>query len=254
MMLRKAPAARPSLQRVVDLLRQLAEDPGPAGGAHGLGVLAQAGAHVAERQAAEEAEQRRIEAEREERVALAREASCVLREVTDRLQRAVLDAAPAARPLSHYGVGMGHGVLEIHPQEQRAPLAPATFSESGWDVIAGATIRVRQTGQPDDWSSSLWYADRRNGAGYRWYEISYFALGSRLQSSGPFAIDNPREADLASGPAMHVYAEAWGPTPIDDENAAAFCDRWAAVLARASRGQLRHPSRLPLSDDDWYRG
>jgi hypothetical protein len=88
---------------------------------------------------------------------------------------------------------------------------------------------------------------------YRWHEVSYFVNPMARSARGqhecaPFALtDDVQHADEATGPALTIYCKAWGPEPIDDENAEAFCDRWAALLAKAAQGQLTYPRTLPLS-------
>lgn len=83
------------------------------------------------------------------------------------------------------------------------------------------------------------------------WEVSYFGnplipkdrLGIR---SEPFALRNLSEADEAASPVMGVYHIAFGPKPIDDEGFDEFCNRWAELLAKAAKGQLRYPRSLPL--------
>ena len=60
---------------------------------------------------------------------------------------------------------------------------------------------------------------------------------------GPFPIQSLGnniygEADRAAGPGMHTIEVEFGPTPIDDENAESFFERWLARLAQAYQGRL----------------
>jgi hypothetical protein len=54
------------------------------------------------------------------------------------------------------------------------------------------------------------------------------------------------EADIAAGPGMSNLQFAAKPKPIDGEDFASFCDRWAEIFAEAFNGRLQHPPRLPL--------
>ncbi len=60
---------------------------------------------------------------------------------------------------------------------------------------------------------------------------------------GPFPIqdvgdDIYRHASLAAGPGMHVIVVDFGPLPIDDENEAAFFQRWLERLVKAYNNRL----------------
>lgn len=63
----------------------------------------------------------------------------------------------------------------------------------------------------------------------------------------PFALtDDVRGADEAAGPVLGTFQFAWGPQPVDDEDADAFYDRWVGLLAQAAKGGLSYPRRRPL--------
>jgi hypothetical protein len=112
--------------------------------------------------------------------------------------------------------------------------------------VIGAVISAIQKDPEYLWSSSLWYAKRHEKDEYRWREASYFAPTSNKDRYEPYFLNEPHEADLAHSNVMHVHSLAWGPSPIDDEDADDFYDRWMDLFARASRGNLGHPTRLPL--------
>lgn len=62
----------------------------------------------------------------------------------------------------------------------------------------------------------------------------------------PYAARTSEEMNLAlSNIGAHICV-AFGPVEIDDEAFDAFVQRWIDLLAKASRGALQHPSRLPL--------
>jgi hypothetical protein len=79
---------------------------------------------------------------------------------------------------------------------------------------------------------------------YRWYEV---ANRRRALSAGPlvgpFPIQNLGDdiygvADRVAGPGMHTIEVEFGPTPIDDENAESFFERWLTRLAQAYEERL----------------
>jgi hypothetical protein len=82
-------------------------------------------------------------------------------------------------------------------------------------------------------------------AGYRWYEAAYkHHAFSNSPVVGPFPIqylgnDIYGQADRAAGPGMYSIEVEFGPTPIDDENAELFFERWLTRLAQAYEGRLR---------------
>jgi hypothetical protein len=80
---------------------------------------------------------------------------------------------------------------------------------------------------------------RRPEDEFRWYEVSYKQHGLyRGPLIGPFAIQEVRDdiyahADAAAGPGMHVIKIESGPTPIDDEAADDFVERWLSRFVDA---------------------
>jgi hypothetical protein len=94
----------------------------------------------------------------------------------------------------------------------------------------------------------LWYSKEHERDEYRWREVAYFsnAFSRHQPRYDPYFLDDINAADLAASRVMSEYQIAWGPAPIDDEDVEAFYERWADLFARAVRGQLQHPSNLPL--------
>lgn len=244
MMLRKAPDARPSLARVSTILESFLEDSDSANN-DGQNSLAEAGAAVAERESEREAEKRRRARQRKKRSQLADSALTILwnqvEELFDRIQK----TAPAAERTRRGKIVLGEGALEISEMKMN-PIDEEAFENCGWDVVVGAIISAVQNDPEYIWSSSLWYAKRHENDEYRWREASYFAPSSNKRQYEPYFLDDPHEADLAHSNVMHTHTPAWGPSPVDDEDAEDFYDRWMDLFARASQGNLRHPTRLPL--------
>jgi eukaryotic-like serine/threonine-protein kinase len=248
MMLRKTADARPSVARVIaQLSRAVAESP-PSGG---LAALAEAGAAVARREGSDDARQSAAQSLKVSREQLAKDAEKLLRSLlTDVFDRIVAAAPPAKRLSNGLGVRLGEAELQVWLLGKALPAD--SFPQSQWEVVTGAKIWVRQPSPKYEWSASLWYARLKPSDDYRWHEISYFvnplARSARGQHEcAPFALtEDIHHADEAAGPALTTYCTAWGPEPIDDENADAFFHRWADLLAKAAQGQISYPRNLPL--------
>lgn len=246
MMLRKTPEGRPSVARVMTLLSQNAAT-GNRGG--GFAALGEAGAAVAEREGAEEARASAAKSSALSREQMANDATQILRTMVEDLIERVVAVAPTARRMTNaLGVQLGKAELRVSPLGRTLP--PGSFARSKWDVVTGATVAVRQAEPRYEWSASLWYARLKDGEDYRWHEVSYFvnplARSERMRHEfAPFALtDDVPHADEAAAPVLGTFQFAWGPQPIDDEDA--FCDRWVGLLAQAAKGQLSYPRQLPL--------
>lgn len=246
-MLRKAPTARPSLERVIEQFDRLASEGSPGPGARaGASALAAAGASVAEeearREAAADTEERRLAARR----ATAAEGVAILRGVLRHLWHRIKAETPAAREDSDRRIVLGRGALSWDMTHEFIP--EGGFEHSKWDVIVGAALSVTQQGGRHGYpgrSTSLWYARRPGDVGYRWLEVPYMVVLQAGPAEEPFALKDVSDADLAASTIMHRYQHAAEPAPVDDEDFDPFCDRWMARLAQAAQGALEHPSRLP---------
>ncbi len=244
-MLRKESAARVSIARVAARLRALSETtPTDA-----QSPLSEAAVVVAVTEAAEEAAHARAEEVLRSRAAISNESLTILQDTMDRLFARVLDEAPPAqrfRDGPRVGVHLGSGRLWY--EIRFAELPQGAFEHSQWDVLAGASIHVRQASERyPGRGASLWYGRTSTGPDARWTEVPYMFLG-RGQSSFdeyPFALSDVEDADIAASNITHVFQHAAVPTPIDDEHFEAFLARWIARLAAAAQVQLQYPSHLP---------
>jgi len=247
MMLRKVPDARPSRDRVCLVLESILSDAGRRGSA-GANSLAEAGAVVAERESKNEAESQRRARKRDQRIRLAGVAMEILGNQVNALFDRIEDVAPAARRFPRGKMTLGQAEIKVAEMSVN-PIMEDAFPESGWDVVAGATIEVTQSDPPYVWSCSLWYARRPEDDDYRWREASYFAnpMSGRTPRFVPYSLDTLAAADAAHGKGNAVHQVAWGPSPIDDEHAEDFFDRWMSLFAKAVDGGLEHPRYLPLS-------
>lgn len=254
MMLRKAKERRPNLGRVQTLFKEIIQHPRASFSSQGFEALAEAGATVADSESKEEAQRALERRKLESRKRLANEAIRILRGILDELFVRIQNVAAAAVRESELRIRIGQASLIVQlrgdDRGDDVVIEEDAFPQSGWDVVTGATIRVEQR-QPDyKWGASLWYFREDAGDEYRWKEVGYMLnpLVGRPQRYEPSSQDEAH-ADEAAGPAMGMFQIAYGPTPIDDEDANKFYDRWAGRLAKASQRELCRPSQLPLSRD-----
>jgi serine/threonine-protein kinase len=244
--LRKPQAGRPPMDRVIPVLHEAAAHPVPPTPA--IAALQAVNAAEAERVSAVAAKAERANRENAERNALIETGETLLSYIIARLKDLAQQNAPEARILiSHSGrhlkVEMGQAELAI--QLQGGLPSSYLFPNSKWQVVAIGQIQVRQ-GAPHEWShgATLWYMQLPTNKGYRWYEVAYrrHALTGGTPA-GPFPIQSlPNgvpEADRAAGPGMHTIEVEFGPSPIDDEDADSFFERWLNRLAQAYQGRLR---------------
>ena len=246
LMLRKVPETRPSLQRIVDVLKQIANQV-PSDDS-GFSSLAKAGAAVAHRQAEEEARKSLERSEKQRRIDLADHAKTLFIDIREDLFKYICDAAPAAVKEDESKVRLGRALIFMRLLEDLGVISAHAFSQSKWDVVLGAEIVVRQASPLYIWSSSIWYAKIQPDDDYRWREVSYF--GSPLQPKrspyAPHSLQVIALADEAAAVGLHEFQIAWGPKPIDDENLPEFKSRWADILAKGAQGNLSYPRHLPL--------
>jgi hypothetical protein len=122
------------------------------------------------------------------------------------------------------------------------------FEQSRWDVVAGASIGVRQELGPGGYpgrSASLWYVRLPGQADYRWLEVPYMAVGGYVSEVNPFALAELPEADFAASNVVARFQHAAEPVLIDDEHFEAFAERWMGRLALAATSRLQRPRVLP---------
>jgi hypothetical protein len=241
-MLRKGQPLRPDIDRVISQLRTIREPPIAQLGA---AALAAAGALIAETEGREEAQRSSREATEATRKSIAREAISSLHEVALGLVSRIQEEASSSKQAGDMVVTLGAGTLAI--SVGRGYIEPGAFANSGWDVLAGGRITLKQEGTSyRGRSASLWFTNLGAGETLRWYEVQYMRTFSpETRWDYPFALDELPEADLAASNIMHVYQHAARPMPIEDEDFTAFCDRWMAKLALAAEGRLTTPGTLP---------
>lgn len=250
MMLRKPSQSRPSLSRVVSILENIERT---FEASTGLQQIAQAAIQVAEFDAQRETTEEVERSESQRRRELHVSALDLLAQSVEDLAERILHVAPNGIRNSTRGailiLSLGTSTLDISLINPTTPIPRTAFSQSGWDVVSGAVIRIRQAQPEYEWSANLWYLRPDGSSEYRWMEIDYMThpLARQRRRFEPFAVTNIEDADRAASRSMDTIQFASQPRPIDDENIEDFIDRWADRFASACRGNLRKPSSLPYS-------
>lgn len=254
MMLRKTPAARPSLARVLAVLGRLSSPTNVESGSEALERLANVAAKHEQTLAQADAAKAASAALLAQRNALAREARRALERSFDSLAAHILAAVPTAtaeKRTNSYFIRVGTSQLELDLSMCGNAFGRDAFPRSQWDVIGGAAIEVTQHHPVHKRAASLWYTRRADPrADYRWYECGY--EGNPFTQKGfehePAAV-NPELADRAHAPAMDLIQPCYPPIPIDDEDEDVFLRRWIGILAAAGEAKLQHlPRHLPATN------
>jgi hypothetical protein len=273
-MLRKTPAARPSIERCIEVISTV--EGGRAKPLH-TGLLAAAGQVSQEAAAAEAAAQAAATVKRQ-REALVREASVELDAILKRLWSEVKEASDEVR-LNRNTVALGRGTLAVSEVATIKSDAqqPHPYGRSAeWEIAACATISVkrnklvrpqrneqeipiqyigRMTTEDQDysWSATLFFGKSQKDPNYRWRETAFWSF-SRTQNGQdePYALqpDN-REFQIAFSNVMGLANIAYGPFAIDGEDEDTFQHRWLTLFTKAVTGELNRPNQMPVPDQFW---
>lgn len=246
MMLRKLPSTRPALPRIRDLLNEIVAKPQQLSNADPLAALAQSAAKIADSEQKLQAQRQTENAARIVRSQLAVSAFDILKDNLERLWGKIHGQAPNATRRSSanaFQCNLGHGFLYVD-LSRRDHFNAGLFSQSRWDIVCMAQIKVAQEQPEYVWSACLWYMKLPQGSEYRWYEVSYWSWqGNNYQ---PFATSDLRSADIAASNVMGLVNIAFGPEPIDDEKEDDFHDRWIWLVAKAAASEHRRPRSIPI--------
>jgi len=250
--LRKPPEARPSIARSGTELEAIEHVLPSAVDSQ----LQEALAEVRAVEASQEAERQRtrslIAARRELASAGIESLGDIVRELFNGISGALGDEVRRSGDLDS-GVAMraGHGSLIVTVPFQ--VLEEAAFPQSGWNVAAGAVIRVTQEGRPyKGRGANLWYAKLGTDESFRWWEQAYMtsALLRADRSEEPLGVSSMSElfeADRA-GVMITTLQRVGEQRPIDDGNLSEFVDRWKKRFALAIGGKLTMPMQWPPTD------
>jgi serine/threonine-protein kinase len=254
-MLRKAQAARPSLERCKVQIEATAVAL-PAAGPRAS--LAAAGQAVA--QAAADAEATRVTAETAAREwrAIGDEGGRELLRLLERLREAIRSDAPNARDEAR-GVTLGPATLRWEVAsliDRRVERRPGYPTQGLWEVAAyssiGLSCELANKSYHDprvyNFRVTLAFARTPKDGEFRWREVSFYQQFSAGMAEEPTAILPSSDGFFeAFSPVVGGHAVAHGPFTIDAEDEGDFIDRWLALFAKAAHGNLRPPQQLPLS-------
>jgi len=258
LMLRKPMDSRPDLSRIikrVDHCINLYSSPQPS--QPGYHAIARIGAQLAQGEAAREALYTQQKAEQKRRAELASTATGELNQLLARFDTYLTAASVLIQISKDTGQSEYDGrlnaklddailwiyrpVFTVNNANRNSSLthsrliSPDTFPQSQWNVIAGAIIRIQK--QEAEIGANFWYMTWGKHSSYRWYEVGYDGRQPYVVSNyAPIHLEDLEAIDLAAAPGISKYTMLAQPRPIDDEDTAIFCDRWAAMLALVAQG------------------
>jgi eukaryotic-like serine/threonine-protein kinase len=254
-MLRKHPDARPTLDRCAKVLSDLDVVIANSDSCHSL--IEEAAKQVAEKEAEEEAINHAASTLRRERNELFSDAIDNFLAIKDNLFSRIKESSESVKIDNRGRLIFGDASLDITRQPdilQDHVMALHTrgrkpYSYTGWDVIGWTIISLTCRKTSYSWSSSLLFADLRDGNGYRWYEVAFWSWEQDASRSEPFGLEGYKaDIDFACGRITHNVNVAYGPLPIDSEDEMSFISRWMVLVAKAATGNLIRPSNMPITD------
>jgi serine/threonine-protein kinase len=254
-MLRKPPNARPTLDRCAKVLSELDVVNENSNSSHPL--IDEAAKQVAEREAAEEARSQAAATLRRERNELFTDAKVNLLAIRDHLFSRLKESSESVK-IDHRGrLQFGQANLDFTREPEilegfvfaRHARGGKPYSYTGWDVLGWSMISLTCSKTSYTWSSSLLFADLKDGNGFRWYEVAFWEWSQHKSRDEPFGLEGYQEdIDLACGNITHSVNVAYGPLSVDSEDEENFISRWVGLVAKAAIGNLNRPSGMPISD------
>ncbi|MBX3595916.1 serine/threonine-protein kinase [Sphingomonas sp.] len=269
-MLRKTPAARPTIERCIEVIGSV--ETARTRPAH-TGLLAAAGQVSREAAAAEAAAQAAATVERQ-RQQLVREATSELDAIIKRLFDEITEASEEAR-VAKDSIRLGRGTLVFgYATAVNRPAQRDAYGQApAWEIAASATLSVTRAAivrpartpadvpimyvgraTPDDrdykWSATLFYGKSLEDPNYRWRETAFWRFArSRDGQDEPYALQpDDRDFQVAFSNTMGVASTAYGPLPIDGEDEDTFQHRWLTLFTKAVTGELNRPGQMPVPD------
>ena len=234
---------------MLDTLNSLNEKKSNTHVSNGLKALRVADAEESRRAVEEEASLRSAEAKRHTREKLREEGESILNECIDDFEQLINNEVPHVnvhRSAARISFGLGSAQLEFDVSTIQSVSRDNPLPASQWDSVCSALIKITQQNQkPAERSCSLYFAKTPETQDYRWWELKFdFNLHPlmrphrRGREDGYFAVDGYESIDEALAPGMSRYQLTEPPLPIDGEDKDEARNRWAALLACASQGQL----------------
>jgi len=254
-MLRKPPNARPTLDRCAKVLAGLDVTNESRDSSHPL--IDEVAKQVAEREAEEEARNQAAAALRRERNELFNDAKANLVSIRDHLFSTIRESSESVKTDRKGQLQFGEANLNFRREPEileelvlaRHAGGGNPYHYTGWDVLGWSMISLDCTRTSYTWSSSLLFADLKDGNGFRWYEVSFWTLAESKSKDEPFGLEGYQaDIDLACGNIIHTVNVAYGPLPVDSEDEESFISRWVGLVAKAAIGNLNRPRGMPIRD------
>lgn len=254
-MLRKPPNARPTLDRCSKVLPEL--DVVNNGSNSNHPMIDEAAKLVAEREAQEEARNHAAATLRRERTNLFADAKINLLAIRGNLFSRLKETSESVK-IDHRGrLIFGDANLDFTRDPEiledfvlaRHARGSKPYSYTGWDVLGWSMISLTCSKTSYTWSSSLLFADLKDGNGFRWYEVAFWTWAQHKSKDEPYALEGYQaDIDLACGNITHNVNVAYGPLPVDSEDEENFLSRWIGLVAKAATGNLNRPGGMPIRD------
>lgn len=262
MMLRKSSDIRPSRKRCLDVVESARSSVATSDGVQ-KAKLQEAVSLVANAQALEEAktlaEQERVS----RRNKVFHEATNDLKRIKQRIYRFIYDHGKDVMDAKKFNINgpeisLEKARLKFDTSEGRSggirksdPYGYAGCEgnwgvhkrKSRWDIVAFTTISIATGGYTR--SANLIFARPNNESEYRWYELSFWSLGTAKNKTEPYALNYVWEVDETLS-AMHIHQPAHKPTVIDGENEDSFINYWIDLFSQAATGNLGPPNQMPI--------
>ena len=253
-MLRKSPNSRPTLDRCIRVLSELELKTKNSNVNHP--VIDEAAKRVAQRESEDEARNHAAATLRRERTELFSDAQADLISTRNKLLTRLKESSESVKIDNRSRLRFGDADLNFtHDPEildefvlARHARGGKPYEHTGWNVLGWSKISLTCNRTSYTWSSSLLFADLKDGNGFRWYEVAFWTLSQR-GGDEPYGIEGYKvDIDLACGNIMHSVNVAYGPLPIDGEDQENFFSRWMGLVAKAAVGELNRPNRMPITD------
>jgi serine/threonine protein kinase len=256
--LRKSTVARPSPKRILERLQS-----SMLSGSQAIEKLRQIDQRIGSEQAEQEAQLSKTQQILKSRTLTFKDAEDMFEEL---VQKFKADAGLASDKIRINGgktdvnLQLLSGELEVTKPIQAQPQSLGTGSGpygnvEPFDVIAYATINLKQSSNGLLRTHSLWFCDAHEEGEYRWFELSFMRNALISGSMENIGLP-PQSANVAFQRVIGAIQLSWGPAPCDHENSEEFINRWLTWFAQAAEGQYPSPRVIPDNPpgrNGWYR-
>ncbi|WP_419805430.1 serine/threonine-protein kinase [Terriglobus sp.] len=247
MMLRKAPEARPSLERIRSRLTSIRGKLSKGSRSR----LAEAAANIQRTRAHEEAMALAAAERSARREELAEQGRKIIENQLLTFRTKLLDECICCEENGAI-VRLEKGIIRTEFSGSMPTVSEDSFSKSGFDVLLSFAFGVGTTDLI--WESYLFYGSLPGGDQYRWHETSFYVIEDKQPTPTAFSrgfVPGYQFFDSLFAGTHKEIGRAFGPTPIDDEDEEEFFERWSTLFALAAEEKLKPPKKYPLEEKFW---